>query len=860
MRRAWGSALLGAALALAAAAPAQAAEADGVGLFEPDQGRWHLRQVDDPDVTSFFFGNPADVPIFGDWDCDGVATPGLFRPSDAFFYLRNSNTPGVADWRFFAGDPADVPLAGDWNGDGCDTVGLFRPTGNRIFLFDELADDDAGLGAADVEYVFGDFGDKPFAGDFDGNGRDEIGLHRESTGLVYFRLTHTSGVADAEFVFGDPGDRLVAGDWTRDGVDTVAIFRPSAQQLFLRDTNTQGNADLVFPFGDSDWLPIAGPLTPPPPPPLNSPPVAFDDEFTVEDGGTLEAKGLLDNDVDADGDPLTAILEVAPEKGELTLAADGSFTYVHDGSGPGADSFTYRASDGAADSGVASVAIEITEGAAPPSIDEQSFRVSESTPVGVVVGFVQASDPNAGDTLSFAVAGGDGAASFTVDAASGALRVANPALDFDVAPPGPDGPGPFVVEIEVSDGGLTASAPMTVALDPVNDHAPVFVPVVLAVDENSPAGTPVGTLAATDADLPGDGLTFSLPPAGTTGQDAFAVDALGNVTVADPARLDHEAAATLELTVAVTDDGVIPGPLAAEQVLTITVGDVNEAPVLTPTGPALTGTDEDTVSPGDDVAAILGTSVTDPDAGAVAGIAIVGRSGGGTWQFSIDGGSAWAALPAVSDTAALVLAATGDDRVRYVPDGEDGETASLTYRAWDRTDGLASGTAGVDASATGGAGPYSTEVDTASLAVTPVNDPPTLDLDPAGPGTGFAVEYLEGDPPVALSGAGLDVADVDGATLVSATVTLTAAPDGPAELLDAGACPGLTVAGAGTHALSITPVASHADYEACLRTVTYLNTSPDPAPAPDRAVEFSIDDGAGGAAVATATVTVTPVP
>jgi hypothetical protein len=80
-------------------------EPDTVGLVDPATGEWHLR---DPagDVTSFFYGNPGDLPIAGDWDGDGDATPGLYRQSDGFFYSRNSNTTGVADAECFAGDPS----------------------------------------------------------------------------------------------------------------------------------------------------------------------------------------------------------------------------------------------------------------------------------------------------------------------------------------------------------------------------------------------------------------------------------------------------------------------------------------------------------------------------------------------------------------------------------------------------------------------------------------------------------------------------------------------------------------------------------------------------------------------------------
>ncbi|MCB1247551.1 MAG: hypothetical protein KDB69_09820, partial [Acidimicrobiia bacterium] len=40
----------------------------------------------------FYFGNPGDLPFMGDWDGDGEATPGLYRQSDGFVYVRDTNT------------------------------------------------------------------------------------------------------------------------------------------------------------------------------------------------------------------------------------------------------------------------------------------------------------------------------------------------------------------------------------------------------------------------------------------------------------------------------------------------------------------------------------------------------------------------------------------------------------------------------------------------------------------------------------------------------------------------------------------------------------------------------------------------
>jgi hypothetical protein len=228
-----------------------------LGLVDVSQGEWHLRYPDGH-VSSFYFGNPGDVPIMGDWDCDGVETPGLYRQSDGYVYLRNSNSQGIADIRFFFGNPDDVPLAGDFNKDGCDTVSVYRPSNATFYIINDLGENDGGLGAADIEYIFGNPGDKPFIGDFDGDGVDTPGLHRESTGLVYYRNWNSEGVADAIFVFGDPGDRFVTHDWNGDGTDSPGVFRPSTTTAHFRFTNTEGPADARYMFGESSWIPVTG--------------------------------------------------------------------------------------------------------------------------------------------------------------------------------------------------------------------------------------------------------------------------------------------------------------------------------------------------------------------------------------------------------------------------------------------------------------------------------------------------------------------------------------------------------------------------------------------------------------------------
>ncbi len=155
---------------------------------------------------------------------------------------------------------------------------------------------------------------------------------------------------------------------------------------------------------------------------------------------------------------------------------------------------------------------------------------------------------------------------------------------------------------------------------------------------------------------------------------------------------------------------------ANPDVAAVLIDAINDAPVLTGSGnltPVLPGTAEPA---GDTVASILGSSVSDPDAGALRGLAVVGATGTssqGTWQYSLDGGATWTDLGAVSGTSALLLRDT--DRIRFVPKPGFLGKATLTYRAWDQT----TGTAGTKKSiaTTGGSSAFSTATQTATLLV-----------------------------------------------------------------------------------------------------------------------------------------------
>jgi hypothetical protein len=101
----------------------------------------------------------------------------------------------------------------------------------------------------------------------------------------------------------------------------------------------------------------------------NAKPVANDDAYAATTGVTLTvpAPGVLANDDDADGDPMTATIVNNGGNGNLSLSANGGFTYKSGGSFVGTRTFTYRVSDGVTTSAEAKVTITVRAAASTPT-------------------------------------------------------------------------------------------------------------------------------------------------------------------------------------------------------------------------------------------------------------------------------------------------------------------------------------------------------------------------------------------------------------------------------------------------------------------------------------------------------------
>lgn len=277
------------------------------------------------------------------------------------------------------------------------------------------------------------------------------------------------------------------------------------------------------------------------------------------------------------------------------------------------------------------------------SMAAYQFNLVENSPSGTVVGSVSATDPDLGDTVSYTIDAGNTDNAFGIDAVTGQITVANPsAIDFETNPV-------FVLTVTATDDSVlaeSASVPVTIQLIDAND-APIILPQTFDVNENSPPGTFVGQVVATDPDV-GQPLTYAITSGNTV--NAFAINpSTGRLTVAN---LPPNILNSFFLTVKVTDSA----GAASSATVTVTINRVNLPPIVSPA--------TFSVSEGATAGTFVGTVVaTDPDAGQTVSFAIVGGNLGNAFAINSRTGQLTVKNPSALDYEtnpgfALKIAAT----------------------------------------------------------------------------------------------------------------------------------------------------------------------------------------------------------
>jgi len=200
-----------------------------------------------PSAGSKQWGNHSlgDVPMLADMDGDGASDLLVWRASTGTWYWLTSSTnfdqarPRSVQWGSSAA--GDKPFTGDFDGDGRADVAVWRPSDGTWYWLNSSSEyRHAAAGAK--QWGNAGLGDVPLVGDFDGDGRSDLTVWRASTGTWYW-LTSSSGYAynSARYVqWGNLalGDQPILADFDGDMKADVSVWRTSSSTWFWLTSST----------------------------------------------------------------------------------------------------------------------------------------------------------------------------------------------------------------------------------------------------------------------------------------------------------------------------------------------------------------------------------------------------------------------------------------------------------------------------------------------------------------------------------------------------------------------------------------------------------------------------------------------
>lgn len=184
-----------------------------IGIFRPSNGVWYLNRSESG-FTAFQFGQQGDRSVAADYDGDGKSDAAVFR-SGAWWRIKSATSTVDAVSFGLAGD---IPAPADFDGDGETDVAVFRPSTGVWYRLN------SSNGAFNAT-AFGLSGDIPSAADYDGDAKADITLFRPSNG-AWYRLNSSNGAFFAT-QFGLAGDVPVAVNFDADTRTDLAVWRPS---------------------------------------------------------------------------------------------------------------------------------------------------------------------------------------------------------------------------------------------------------------------------------------------------------------------------------------------------------------------------------------------------------------------------------------------------------------------------------------------------------------------------------------------------------------------------------------------------------------------------------------------------------
>ena len=183
------------------------------GIWRASQGAWMI-PTSSSGYTSFIFsqwGQFGDIPVIADFDGDGKADIGFYR-NGLWGVLQSSHGYSTASPLFFSWGGAGLqPIVGDFDGDGKADIGyIVPPSGGQGAVY-AIRKSSTGysFAAGQVLFVPAGFpvlGDTPVVGDFDGDGKADPGIWRESQGVWIIALSSSNYSSYIFSQWGQSGD------------------------------------------------------------------------------------------------------------------------------------------------------------------------------------------------------------------------------------------------------------------------------------------------------------------------------------------------------------------------------------------------------------------------------------------------------------------------------------------------------------------------------------------------------------------------------------------------------------------------------------------------------------------------------
>jgi VCBS repeat-containing protein len=358
-------------------------------------------------------GAPADVLSTGDLTCGASTT---------LHFAINGAAPGTGH------DQLKVTGAVNLNGATLSGSLGFTPASGETFVLinNDGTDPVVGTFAGLAEGAMVTFGSRRFFISYHGGDGNDVVLTADHAPVAGASSLSYSVNENQVLNVAAPGLLAGASDPDGDPISPVLgtgpahgslTLNPDGSFTYTANVNYAGSDGFTYVISDGDLTSalvtvnitvIA----------INRPPVATNDSYTTNENTPLvvAAPGVLGNDTDPDGDPLSAVLVSGPSHGTLVLNADGSFTYTPNTGYTGSDSFSYKASDGSLSSSTATVSLLVNAVNQAPTAVADSYSTAKNTPLVVAAPGVLANDTDPdGDQLTAVLVSGPSHGTLTLN-------------------------------------------------------------------------------------------------------------------------------------------------------------------------------------------------------------------------------------------------------------------------------------------------------------------------------------------------------------------------------------------------------------------------------------------------------------